>query len=120
MPLDKTGAQVTVADNPARERFEIALDPQGTVGFALYRDRLDDREVAQRIFFHTEVDEAFGGRGLGTILVREALDATRAAGRRVVPVCPLFAAYLEKHTDHADIVDPPDVRVMRYLREHTD
>lgn len=118
MTTDKTGAETTVTDNPELQRFEIALDPEGTVGFALYRDRDGAEAGAQRIFFHTEVDEAYGGRGLGTILVRGAIDATRAAGRRVVPVCPLFAAYVGKHDDVADIVDQPDVHVMRYLREH--
>ncbi len=118
MTTDKTGAQTTVTDNPELRRFEIALDAERAVGFAAYRDRDDTAAGPQRIFFHTEVDGAFGGRGLGTILVGESIDATRAVGRRVVPVCPLFAAYVGRHDEVADIVDQPDVHVMRYLREH--
>ena len=49
---------------------------------------------------------------------RRHLAAARA-GRRIVPVCPLFAAYVGKHDDVTDIVDQPDVHIMRYLREHT-
>ncbi|MGU3292966.1 GNAT family N-acetyltransferase [Williamsia sp. M5A3_1d] len=123
MPLDKSGAQAEIADNPAMQRFEISVDTgDGTssvVGFALYRDRTDDDGRAQRIFFHTEVDEAFGGRGLGTLLVRGALEAMRDNGTRVVPVCPLFAAYLRKHDDFADIVDRPTREIMADLREQT-
>ncbi len=43
-----------------------------TAGFTEFVDRETDSGT-QRIFPHTEVDEAFGGRGLATILVREAL-----------------------------------------------
>ena len=113
MTVDKTGAEVVVADDPAGQRFTIALD-SGVVGSAFYRDH-----AGRRIFFHTEVDGAYGGRGLGTILVRESLDAMRAAGTRVVPVCPLFKAFVEKHDDYADIVDKPTRDDIAFLREHT-
>ncbi|MGZ8178423.1 GNAT family N-acetyltransferase [Williamsia sp. SKLECPSW1] len=112
MTVDKTGVEVVVADAPDRQRFEIAIE--GTVvGSAHYRDH-----AGRRIFFHTEVDEAYGGRGLGTILVRESLDAMRAAAIRVVPVCPLFAAFVDKHQDYADIVDKPTRDDRAFLREH--
>ncbi|GAA2056151.1 GNAT family N-acetyltransferase [Williamsia deligens] len=113
MLTDKTGAAVDVVDAPDRQRFEIVLDG-AVVGFAHYRDH-----AGRRIFFHTEVDEAFGGRGLGTVLVRASLDAMRAAGTRVVPVCPLFKAFVEKHDDYADIVDRPTRDDLAYLRDHT-
>ncbi|MGA9871543.1 MAG: GNAT family N-acetyltransferase [Rhodococcus sp. (in: high G+C Gram-positive bacteria)] len=53
----------------------------------------------ERIFFHTEVDEQFGGRGLAGLLVREALADSIRENLVVVPVCPLFASHLEKHGD---------------------
>ncbi|GAA1908859.1 GNAT family N-acetyltransferase [Williamsia serinedens] len=114
MTVDKTGAEVVVADAPDRQRFEISLDGGVVVGSAHYRDH-----AGRRIFFHTEVDEAYGGRGLGTILVRESLDTMRAAGTHVVPVCPLFKAFVEKHDDYADIVDKPTRDDIAFLRENT-
>ncbi|MBL1078443.1 N-acetyltransferase [Nocardia sp. 2] len=60
----------------------------------------------QRIFFHTEIDDRFGGHGLGTALIRAALDDTRAAGLRIVPICPFVKAFVEKHHDFDDLVDP--------------
>ena len=51
----------------------------------------------ERIFFHTEVGQDFGGRGLGGLLVREALADSIRKGLTVVPVCPLFAAHLDTH-----------------------
>ncbi|MBC9956574.1 GNAT family N-acetyltransferase [Yimella sp. cx-51] len=65
---------------------------------SLFLDR-DHEEVAERVFFHTEVDEEFGGRGLATILVREAIAATREAGKIIFPVCPLVRGVLTKNAD---------------------
>ncbi|MBH9834137.1 N-acetyltransferase, partial [Clostridioides difficile] len=50
----------TVADAPDNHRFEITADDE-LAGFTEYLDTaLDGAEV--RIFFHTEIDEKFGGR----------------------------------------------------------
>jgi predicted GNAT family acetyltransferase len=95
---DRTGAQTTVTEEPAR--FTIAVDGQ-TVGLADYSDH-DGR----RTFPHTEVGSAFQGRGLATILVGEALRATRAAGLRIVPACSMVADYIDKHPEFAELSDP--------------
>ncbi|KUI26363.1 acetyltransferase [Mycobacterium sp. IS-1742] len=98
MTTDKTGAPTTV--NAEADRFTIGVEGQ-TVGFAEFTDR-----DGQRVFTHTEVDGRFEGRGLATILVAEALQQTRSAGKRIVPECKLVANYVEKHDEYADIVDP--------------
>jgi len=54
--------------------------------------------------FHTEVDPELEGRGIGSELVRQALDDVRAQGLRVVPSCPFVAAYIEAHPAYADLV----------------
>jgi predicted GNAT family acetyltransferase len=97
MTTDKTGAQTTVTKEA--DRFSISVDGQ-IAGFTETEDR-DGR----RIFPHTEVDDAFQGRGLATILIGEALQQTRDAGLRIVPVCEMVAAYVKKHPDFADDVD---------------
>ncbi|MFW0795577.1 GNAT family N-acetyltransferase [Gordonia sp. CPCC 205515] len=116
MPTDKTGATATVTDNPAAQRYEIATDDQ-TAGFTQYRDRTAPDGSAERIFFHTEVAEEFGGRGLGTILVQEALDDTRSNGRIIVGVCPLVAAFLTKHPDYAEAAHPVTPEVLAWLKK---
>ena len=91
-------ATVTVRDHRDADRFE-AVDAEGAVaGFAEYK-RYDDRIV----FTHTEVQEAFEGKGIGSTLVREALDAARAEGLRVVPQCPFVKAWIARHPDYADV-----------------
>ncbi|WP_432926254.1 GNAT family N-acetyltransferase [Microbispora sp. CA-135349] len=92
-----TAAQVD--DNAAASRYEIMLDGV-VVGFAQYRLR-----GGAMVFTHTEVRDEFEGRGLGSRLVRAALDGARAAGLRIVPLCSFVAWYVQKHPEYRDLVD---------------
>ena len=62
----------------------------------------------QRTFPHTEVDDAFEGRGLASILIGEALQQTKEAGLRIVPVCSMVQGYVKKHPEFDDVVDAAD------------
>ena len=108
MTTDKTGAHTTVS--AADEKYTIAVDGE-TVGFTAFVDRDN-----QRVFYHTEVDQRFGGRGLATILAGEALEATRADGKRVVAVCPMVAAFIEKHPEYSDMTDPVTPEIQRWVQ----
>lgn len=95
-------ATVLVADAPGRGRFEISVDGV-PVGFTVY----DDAPAGAggvRTFPHTEIDEAYGGRGLSTILIQTALDATRTAGLTVVPQCASVRHFIATHADYLDLV----------------
>jgi len=105
---DKTGAQVTVRKEP--DKFVVAVEGQD-VGLTMFED-----EGEQRVFFHTEVDEAFGGRGLATIVIGEALAQTKAEGLRIVPVCPTVTAFCKKHPEFADVVDRPTREILARLQ----
>ncbi|MFF2727804.1 GNAT family N-acetyltransferase [Streptomyces sp. NPDC058008] len=93
----------------ARHRYEILVG-EVRAGFTAYRDR-DER----RVFFHTEIDDAFAGQGLASVLVREALTEVRQSGRRIVPVCPYVAKFLKKHEEFADITDPVTPEILQWL-----
>ena len=108
MTTDKTGAQTTVS--AADGKYTIAVEGQ-PVGLAAVADRDN-----QRVFYHTEVDEQFGGRGLANILVGEALQAARADGKRVVAVCPMVAAFVKKHPEFKDITDPATPEILRWAQ----
>jgi len=89
---------VTVHDNPEENRFEAYVDGQ-LAGFSAYV--VSDGVIT---FTHTEVDEAFEGRGVGSSLVRQELDAVRATGGlRVRPSCPFVRAWIDQHPDYVDL-----------------
>ena len=81
---------VQVVRNDEKSRYEVTVD--GTVaGFTVF-----EPDAAGRVVFpHTEVDPAFGGRGLGSALVAGAMADEAARGETVVPVCPFVAKYLK-------------------------
>lgn len=89
----------TVRHLPERHRFEI-LDGETVIGTAHYVP-FDATSGGQRIFFHTVIDDAYSGRGLGGVLVTAALEDTVAAGLAIVPVCPYVRAFLRRHPDLA-------------------
>lgn len=96
---DRTGAAVTVGIDESRpvSAFTVSFTDGPPAGRA---DFVDPPPVdGERIFFHTEVDRKFGGRGLAGLLIREALADSIRRGLTVVPVCPLFAGHLDKHGD---------------------
>ena len=85
-----------VRDNKALSRFEMDVD--GAVAFANYR--LTPQAV---IITHTETPRALRGRGIGSELVKGALDQIRADGRKVIAGCGFVVDYLYKHPEFADL-----------------
>lgn len=108
--MSQPSAAPTVERVDAKHRYEILVDGE-RAGLAAYRDL-----GGQRVFFHTEVDDAFAGQGLGARLVLHALADARAAGKRIVPVCPYVAKLLNKHDEFADLTDPVTPDVLHWLR----
>jgi uncharacterized protein len=87
-----------VVDNAERARFEVRVDG-AVAGFTEYR-----RTSSTVSFMHTEVDDAYEGQGLGSLLARRALDAVRAEGRRVLPHCPFIRGWIQRHPGYVDLV----------------
>ena len=90
--------QVIIRDNPGEQRFE-ALDEAGELlAISTYR-RYQDRIV----FVHTEVADDAEGQGVGSDLVRAALDQVRGERLRVVAQCPFVKEWISRHPDYADL-----------------
>jgi predicted GNAT family acetyltransferase len=105
---------VSVRDNPDRSRYEIAEGDQ-PAGFTEYRLTTDT--IA---FTHTEVDPAFGGRGLARQLVAAALADARARGLAVLPFCPYVRKVVaENAEEYLDLV-PAGERARFRLPEATE
>ena len=45
-----------------------------------------------------------GGKGIGSRLIKGALDQVRAEGLKVVAQCPFVKAYIDKHPEEADLL----------------
>lgn len=92
-------SDITVRHHAERQRFEI-LDAGNVIGKAAYK-AYDGGASPQRIFYHTVINEEYGGQGLAGQLVTVALDDTVGAGVGIVPVCPYVKKFLAKHPEYA-------------------
>lgn len=95
-----TPPNLIIQDNPEKHRFETDL---GDGSFAIAEYRLRDGKI---VFTHTEVPPAHEGKGIGSALIRFALASARDRGLEVVPICPFFRAYIVKHPEVQDLLDP--------------
>lgn len=91
---------IDVRDAVAEQRYE-ARQGETVVGVLLY-----ERDGDVVTFTHTEVEPQAEGTGVGSTLARRALDDARASGRRVVPACPFVKAWIGRHREYADLVQP--------------
>lgn len=93
-----SATKITVADNADRERYEIRVADR-LAGFLRYRLHRDLIELV-----HTEINDEFEGRGLGSRLIAYALDDARERGLAVLPFCPFVNDYMQRHRQYVDLV----------------
>ena len=86
-------------DNAAQNRFE--LDLGGALAVLDYQRR--GQVLALN---HAEVPADFAGQGVGSRLVREALELVRRRGEQVVPHCAFVVAYMQRHPEFDDLRAP--------------
>jgi predicted GNAT family acetyltransferase len=92
-----------IAANPDRSRYELRLDGE-LVGVADYI-----RAESVDSFIHTETLARFRGRGLAAQLTGFTLEASRAAGREILPYCSFVSDYIATHPEYLELV-PADRR----------
>jgi predicted GNAT family acetyltransferase len=85
---------LSVVDVPDEHRFIVTVD--GHVGELTYK-----RSGERIVLVHTGVPDEIDGRGVGSALVRGAVDTAAAADLTVVPSCPFARRYLREHPDVA-------------------
>lgn len=91
---------IEIRDDPDEGAYVVDVDGE-RAGKAVYHMR-----GGRHLFVHTEIDHRFSGAGLGTKLVRYALDDMRAKAGVIVPICPFFMSFLEDHPgEYEDIID---------------
>ena len=83
---------VQVDDVPEESRFVVrGSDGAAELEYHLSGDRL--------FLIHTEVPDAWEGRGVGGQLVRAAIERAAANELTVVPWCPFARRWLRNHPD---------------------
>jgi predicted GNAT family acetyltransferase len=90
---------VVVRDNAQKRQFEACVEGD-LAGFSAYE--LTDAGI---MILHTEVDDAFEGKGVGSALVRQMLDQILADDElKVTVLCPFVNAWLRRHPDYQELI----------------
>ncbi|MEM8540121.1 MAG: GNAT family N-acetyltransferase [Pseudomonadota bacterium] len=55
------------------------------------------------IIDHTEVPELYKGEGIGLMLLTRAVEDTRQAGKKIIPLCPFANAQFHRHPEWKDV-----------------
>jgi predicted GNAT family acetyltransferase len=87
----------TVTNNAAERRYELVVD--GAQAIAAY-----EKHGGNIVFTHTEVPAALEGKGVGSRLIKGALDDVRNKGEKIVAECSFVAAYIDRHPDQQDLL----------------
>lgn len=88
-----------IRNNAERRRYELPVD--GDVAVVTY-----NLSPGSLMITETLVPERLEGRGLASRLAAHVLADAKARRLQVLPVCPFFAGYLQKHPEHAEVVHP--------------
>lgn len=96
----------SVVRNEVAERFEMHLD-DGTLAFADYRPM-----HGKVMFPHTVVPPHHEGQGIGSAIAKASLDWARTEGLQVIPACTFYAAYMKRHAEFHDLLDPDFRKVL--------
>jgi predicted GNAT family acetyltransferase len=86
-----------ITDHATLGRFEMT--EEGKIAFAEYRIEGDVMVIP-----HVEADPALRGRGAAGRLMEGVLSIARERGLKVRPVCGYAAAYIQRHTEHRDLL----------------
>lgn len=91
-------AHVEVVRDPESSRYEARVDGD-LAGWIDYFARAGAVQLV-----HTQVLDDFAGKGIGSALVRHALDEIRSQGMAVIPTCEYAQEWIERHPAYADLV----------------
>ena len=72
----------------------------GKAGLMTYSWAGDDKFIID----HTEVDEEYGGKGLGKDLVKAGVAYAREKNVKVIPLCPFAKKVIAKTPEFQDVL----------------
>lgn len=78
----------------------VVLDGDKKAGEMSYVWAGDDKIIID----HTEVDEAYGGQGIGKKVLLALVDWTKNNNIKVIPLCPFAKAQFDKNTEIRDVL----------------
>jgi len=96
--MNEEYVSLPLVKNPEENRFELKVGEYTT--FIEYKER------GKKIWLiHTESPEELKGKGAATAVIEKTLAYIEDNGYKLIPLCPLVAAYLKRHPEWNRVVD---------------
>jgi predicted GNAT family acetyltransferase len=84
--------------NDTTQRFEMSVDGNKAI--------IEYKEYPGKIaLIHTEVPPILEGKGVATAIIEKSLNYIEQNNLKLIPLCPMVAAYIKRHPDWKRIVD---------------
>jgi uncharacterized protein len=96
---------LAVTHHAEASRFE-ARQADGLLAICSYRRMAGPHGTDTLVLHHTEVPPQLQGRGVAGELVQGVLAWVREHGLRVRPTCSYVAAYMRRHPETHDLLEP--------------
>lgn len=91
--------EVKQTNDPKHGNFEAFIDGNHA-GLMTYTWAGEERFIID----HTEVGEAYNGKGVGKEMLLAAVDFARKNGKTIIPLCPFAKATFQKHEELQDVL----------------
>ena len=91
--------EVKQSNDAKHGSFEALIDGN-RAGLMTYTWAGEERFIID----HTEVEEAYNGKGVGKEMLLNAVDFARKNGKTIIPLCPFAKATFQKHEELQDVL----------------
>ena len=91
--------EVKQTNDPKHGNFEAFIDGNHA-GLMTYTWAGEERFIID----HTEVEEAYNGKGVWKEMLLAAVDFARKNGKTIIPLCPFAKATFQKHEELQDVL----------------
>ena len=90
--------RMIIVQNEKHSMFEVEISGQlAYITYWFYKNDI--------VFLYTFVPERFRSLGIGSALVKTALDFAEREQKKVMPYCSFAAGYMKKHKKYRHLVD---------------
>ncbi len=87
----------TLIDNAEKKQYEFHVDGQ--------TPKIEYIKTKDKIYLtHTEVPKGLEGKGIGTELIRQALNDIKEKEFTLVPLCPFVALFIKRNPEYKQLV----------------
>jgi uncharacterized protein len=97
--MNDAAESIVVTNDPSARTYQATLNGE-VVGTLIYED-----EGSRVVLTHTIVEPSVREHGVGSALVRVALDDLRREGKTATVMCPFVIDFIALNPEYADLVD---------------